>query len=62
MFFGLETVVLTKRQEAEQVVAKRKRLWCSLGVTRMVRIRNDHMNEDIKVAGVRVEDAEDRIQ
>lgn len=62
MFFGLETVVLTKRQEAEQVVAKMKRLWCSLGVTRMVRIRNDHMNEDIKVAGVRVEDAEDRIQ
>ena len=34
MLYGLETVALTKRQEAEMKVAELKMLRCSLGVTR----------------------------
>uniref|UniRef100_A0A3B3BTI6 ribonuclease H n=1 Tax=Oryzias melastigma TaxID=30732 RepID=A0A3B3BTI6_ORYME len=120
MLFGLETVGLKKRQEAELEVAEMKMLRFSLGVTRMDRIRNEYIrgtahvrgfgdkvrearlrwfghvqrrdseyigrrmlslelpgkrsrgrpkrrfmdavNEDMKVAGVRVEDAEDRLR
>ena len=35
MLYGLETVALTKRQEAEMEVAELKMLRFSLGVTRM---------------------------
>ncbi|KAK2913101.1 hypothetical protein Q8A73_007214 [Channa argus] len=41
MLFGLETVALKKRQEAELEVAELKMLRFSLGVTRMDRIRNE---------------------
>ncbi|KAM7405544.1 hypothetical protein PAMP_012803 [Pampus punctatissimus] len=41
MLFGVETVTLRKRQEAELEVAEMKMLRFSLGVTRMDRIRND---------------------
>ncbi|KAI5085367.1 hypothetical protein C0J45_23151, partial [Silurus meridionalis] len=40
MLYGLETVTLSKRQEAEPEVAELKMLRFSLGVTRMDRIRN----------------------
>ncbi|KAF7643594.1 hypothetical protein LDENG_00236740, partial [Lucifuga dentata] len=40
MLYGLETVALRKRQEAELEVAETKMLRFSLGVTRMDRIRN----------------------
>ena len=40
MLYGLETVALGKRQEAELEVAEMKMLRFSLGVTRMDRIRN----------------------
>ncbi|KAF7711788.1 hypothetical protein HF521_000799, partial [Silurus meridionalis] len=40
MLYGLETVALSKRQEAELEVAELKMLRFSLGVTRMDRIRN----------------------
>ena len=40
MLYGLETVALTKRQEAEMEVAELKMLQFSLGVTRMDKIRN----------------------
>ena len=43
MLFGLETVALTKRQEAEVEVAELKMLLFSLGVTRMDKIRNDYI-------------------
>ncbi|KAK2891434.1 hypothetical protein Q8A73_017099 [Channa argus] len=43
MLFGLETVALKKRQEAELEVAELKMLRFSLGVTRMDRIRNEDM-------------------
>lgn len=47
MLFGLETVALRKRQEAELEVAKMKMVRFSLGVTRMERIRT----EDIRGTG-----------
>ena len=42
MLYGLETVALTKRQEAEMEVAELNMLRFSLGVTRMDKIRNHH--------------------
>ena len=40
MLYGLETVALTKRQEAELEVAEMKMLRFSLGVTRLDKIEN----------------------
>ena len=43
MLYGLETVALTKIQEAEMEVAELKMLRFSLGVTRMDKIRNKYI-------------------
>ena len=43
MLYGLETVALMKRQEAEMEVAELKMLRLSLGVTRMDKIRNEYI-------------------
>ncbi|MCJ8736401.1 hypothetical protein PDJAM_G00257500 [Pangasius djambal] len=43
MLYGLETVALWKRQEAELEVAELKMLRFSLGVTRLDRIRNEYI-------------------
>ena len=43
MLYGLETVTLTKRQEAEMEVAELKMLRLSVGVTRMDNIRNEYI-------------------
>ena len=43
MVYGLDTVALTKRQEAEMEVAELKMLRFSLGVTRMDQIRNEYI-------------------
>ncbi|MCJ8736404.1 hypothetical protein PDJAM_G00257550 [Pangasius djambal] len=43
MLYGLETVALRKRQEAEREVAELKMLRFSLGVTRLDRIRNGYI-------------------
>ena len=43
MLYGLETVGLTKRQEAEMEVAELKMLRFLLGVTRMDKIRNEYI-------------------
>ncbi|KAK3526048.1 hypothetical protein QTP70_012886 [Hemibagrus guttatus] len=43
MLYGLETVSLRKRQEAELEVAELKMLRFSLGVTRLDRIRNEYI-------------------
>ena len=43
MLSGLETVALTKRQEAEMEVAELKMLRFALGVTRMDKIRNEYI-------------------
>ncbi|KAK3534599.1 hypothetical protein QTP86_016751 [Hemibagrus guttatus] len=43
MLYGLETVSLRKRQEADLEVAELKMLRFSLGVTRLDRIRNEYI-------------------
>ena len=49
MLYGLETVALTKRQEAEVEVAELKMLRFSLGVTRMDKIRNAYIRGTAQV-------------
>ena len=43
MLYGLETMALRKRQEAELEVAEVKMFRFSLGVMRMDRIRNENI-------------------
>ena len=47
MLYGLETVALTKRQEAKMEVAELKmlRFFSLVGVTRMDNIRNEYIRE-----------------
>ena len=49
MLYVLETVALTKRQEAEMEVAELKMLRFSLGVTRMDKIRNEYIRGTAQV-------------
>ena len=49
MLYGMETVALTKRQEAEMQVAELKMLQFSLGVTRMDKIRNEYIRGTAQV-------------
>ena len=49
MLYGLETVALTKRQEAEMEVAELKMLRFSLGLTRMDKIRNEYIRGTAQV-------------
>ena len=49
MLYGLETVALTKRQEAEMEVAELKMLRFSLGVTRMDKIGNEYIRGTAQV-------------
>ena len=49
ILYGLETVALTKRQEAEMEVAELKMLRFSLGVTRMDKIRNEYIRGTAQV-------------
>ncbi|KAL7834762.1 hypothetical protein SRHO_G00290090 [Serrasalmus rhombeus] len=49
MMYGLETVALSKRQEAELEVAEMKMLRFSLGVTRMDKIRNEQIRGTVKL-------------
>ena len=51
MLYGLETVALTKRQEAEMEVAELKMLRFSLGVTRMDKIRNEYIKGQVNSTG-----------
>ena len=49
MLYGLETVALTKRQEAEMEVAALKSLRFSLGVTRMDKTRKEYIRGTAQV-------------
>ena len=49
MLYRLETVALTKRQEAEMEIAELKMLRFSLGVTRMDKIRNEYIRGTAQV-------------
>ena len=50
--YGLETVALTKKQEAELEVAEMKMLRFELGVTRMDRIRNSFIRGSLHVGSI----------
>ena len=49
MLYGLETVALAKRQEAQMEVAELKMLRVSLGVTRMDKIMNEYIRGSAQV-------------
>ena len=49
MLYGLETVALTKRQEAELEMAELKMLRFSLGATRIDKIRNEYIRATAQV-------------
>ena len=49
MVYGLETVALTKRQEAEMEVAELKMLRFPLGVTIMYKIKNEYIRGTAQV-------------
>ena len=49
MLYGLETVLLTKKQEAELAVAELEMLRFSLGVTRMDKIKNEFIRGTAQV-------------
>jgi len=59
LMYGLETVALTKKQEAELEVAEMKMLRFALGVTKLDRIRNDLIRGTSKVSclGVKMREA-----
>uniref|UniRef100_A0A3B3HUE5 Uncharacterized protein n=1 Tax=Oryzias latipes TaxID=8090 RepID=A0A3B3HUE5_ORYLA len=50
LLYGLETVAVRQRQEAEMEVAEMKMLRFSLGVTRLDRIRNEYIRGTAHVA------------
>ena len=52
MMYGLETVAVTKKQEAELEVAEMKMLRFELGVTKMDRIRNSLIRGSLHVASI----------
>ena len=62
MMYGLETVALTKRQEAELEVAEMKMLRFELGVTRMDKIRNSFIRGSLHVASIRHKVREARLR
>ena len=49
ILFGLEAVALNKRQETELEVSELKMVGFSLRVTRMERIRNEHIRGTVQV-------------
>ena len=52
MLYGLETVALTRRQEADMEVAELKMLRFSLGVTRLDKIRNEYIRGTARWEGL----------
>ena len=62
MLYRLETVALTKRQEAEMEVAELKMLQFSLGVTRMHKIRNEYIRGTAQVGRFREKTREARLK
>ena len=62
MLYGLETVALTKRQEAEMEVAELKMLRFALGVTRMDKIRNEYIRGRAQVGRVGEKTREARLR
>ena len=61
MLYGLETVALTKRQEAEIEVAEMMMLRCALGVTRMDKIRSAYSRVTARVGRFGEKTREERL-
>ena len=49
MVYGLETVVVTKKQVEEMEVAEMKMLRFAMGVTRKDKVRNEYIMDTVKV-------------
>ena len=62
MMYGLETVAVTKRQEAELEVAEMKMLRFELGITRMDMIRNSFKRGSLHVTPIRNKVREARLR
>ena len=50
MFYGMETVAMTKRQVGKMEVAELKMIRWALGVTRIDKIRNEYVRGTAKIA------------
>ena len=62
MVYGLETVVVTKKQVEEMEVAKMKMLRLAMGVTRNDKIRNEHIRSTVKVERLGIKMREGRLR
>ena len=62
ILFGLETLALTKRQEAELEEGELKMIRFSLGMTSMDKIRNEHIRGTAKVRQFRDKVREARLR
>ena len=49
MVYGLETVVVTKKQVEEMEIAEMKMLRFAMGVTRKDKIKNEYIRDTVKV-------------
>ena len=61
MVYGLETVVVTKKQVEEMEVAEMKMLRYAMGVTRKDKIRNEHIRSTVKVERLGIKMREGRL-
>ena len=62
MVYGLETVVVTKKQVEEMEVAEMKMLRFAMGVTRKNKIRNEHIRSTVKVERLGMKMREGRLR
>lgn len=62
MMYGLETVALTKRQVGELEVAEMKMLRFSVGVTKLDKIRNEHIRQKVQVGSFAEKVRESRLR
>ena len=62
MVYGLETVVVTKKQVEEMEVAEMKMLRFAMGVTRKDKIRNEHIRSTLKVEHLGMKMREGRLR
>ena len=62
MMYGLETVIVTKKQVEEIAVAEIKMLRFAMGVTRKDKIRNEHIRSTVKVERLGMKMREGRLR
>ena len=62
MVYGLEAVVVTKKQVEEMEVAEMKMLRFAMGMTRKDKIRNEHIRDTVKVERLGIKMREGRLR